>query len=50
MKKQCQAVTGASTYSAPHRCLNRAKKQIAVGSQSLALCRHHVAMMGRKKA
>lgn len=38
MKEQCEAITQASTYSDPHRCL---KKGTVAGSGKRRLCAHH---------
>ncbi|MDE2491762.1 MAG: hypothetical protein KGM24_13025 [Elusimicrobia bacterium] len=44
--RQCQAVTPASTYSAPHRCLKRGGVR-RLGA--LFLCAHHRASAGKAR-
>jgi hypothetical protein len=45
MKKQCEAVTLASTYTSAHRCL---KTQGIKKTGRLCLCAHHRAMEERR--
>ncbi|UPT72803.1 MAG: hypothetical protein M0D55_12825 [Elusimicrobiota bacterium] len=47
MKKQCDAVTPASTYTEAHRCL---KKSGLKKSGKRRLCAHHKSMEERRKA
>lgn len=46
-RRQCQAVTLASSYSSSHRCLKRNNVHKAGAAY---LCSHHRAMISRNRA